>query len=184
MDPVELWHTEVKKNIPFCQLPLRNNAMTWQHFVSSFLLKTSFQNCGVSIVICPTALCAVPVFDMPTIPYNTCYCDWQVLPRQNVWLEVFLAFYLFISKISRTAVTTHFSRTKHLLFVPMKQVEASWHTDQSVAYLRTVKPFHYKLNGKHFETQEKSEASFSKPDPSHPYCKQEKHYHDLFNRLS
>ena len=39
MDPVELWHTEVKKNIPFCQLPLRNNAMTWQHFVSSFLLK-------------------------------------------------------------------------------------------------------------------------------------------------
>lgn len=77
--------------------------------------------------------------------------------------------WLFILKISGTTDTKYFfSRTKHLLFVPMKQVEASWHIDQSVAYLKTVKPFHRKLDGKHFETQEKSDVSLSKPNPNHP----------------
>lgn len=75
--------------------------------------------------------------------------------------------FLFIFKVSGTADTKNFSRMKHLLFVPMKWVEASWHIDQSVSYLKTVKPFHCKLDGKHFETQEKSDVSFSKPNPSH-----------------
>jgi len=69
---------------------------------------------------------------------------------------------LFILKVSGTTDTKYyFSRTKYLLFVPMKQVEVSWHIDESVAYLTTIKPCHCKLDGKHFETHEKSDVSCS-----------------------
>lgn len=75
---------------------------------------------------------------------------------------------LFIYKISATDTKYFPSETKYILFVPKQQVETHWHIDQSVVYSKTVKPFHCKLDGKNFETQEKIWYFIQQAGSSHP----------------
>lgn len=45
------WNQSYLKNVPFCQLPVRNYEMTWHHLVSNFPLRISFQNCEIIVSI-------------------------------------------------------------------------------------------------------------------------------------